>query len=101
MEGKCIEGIVKDFNLLGSQAFALVQRIACSGEGCGLLAVGQTALQLHKLEIRRDCAHLFRCCRLLVVFTEGGDLCSLNKESLPETCEIGVQGVSSTGYSCA
>ena len=58
-------------------------------------------LQLHNLEIRRDCAHLFRCCRLLVVFTEGGDLCSLNKESLLETCEIGVQGVSSAGHSCA
>lgn len=76
-------------------------RIVCSGEGCGLLAVGQTVLQLHELEIRRDCAHLFRCCRSLVVFTEGGDLCSVNKESLPETCEIGVQGVSSAGYSCA
>ena len=42
-----------------------------------------------------------KCCRLLGVFTEGGDLCSLNKESLPETWENGVQGVSSAGYKFA
>ena len=40
-------------------------------------------------------------CRLLVVFIEGGDPCSLNTEILPETCEIGVQGVSSAGYKFA
>ena len=43
----------------------------------------------------------FQVRRLLVVFTEGGDLCSLNRESLPGTCEIGVQGVSSAGYKFA
>lgn len=31
--------------------------------------------------IRRDCAHFLKCCRLLVVLTEGRDLCSLNRES--------------------
>ena len=47
--------------------------------------------------IRRDCVHFFKCCRLLVVLIEGSDLCSLNKESKPETCENGVQGVFFTG----
>ena len=45
--------------------------------------------------------HFFKCCRLLVVLTEGGDLCSLNKESLLETCENGVQGVLFAGCRCS
>lgn len=39
------------------------------------------------------------CCRFLTVFTEGGDLCLLNKESLPEICENGEQGVLFAGCS--
>ena len=44
---------------------------------------------------------IFKCCRSLVVLIEGGDLCSSNKESLPETCENGVQGVLFAGRCCA
>ena len=55
------------------------------------------SVAINKLGIRRDCAAFFKCCRLLVVLTEDGDLCSLNRESLSKTCEIGVQGVSFAG----
>ena len=89
------------FNLLRSQASSICDALSALGKDVDCLPLVKLLLQLHKSEIRRDCAHLFRCCRLLVVFTEGGDLCSMNKESLPETCEIGVQGVSSAGHSCA
>lgn len=49
--------------------------------------------------IRRDCARFLNevYAGLLVVLTEGSDLCSMNRESLSKTCEIGVQGVSFAG----
>lgn len=53
-------------------------------------------LDLLQLTTRRSAAteaHLLGVCRLLVVFTEGDDLCPFkDREILPEACEIGVQG---------
>lgn len=78
-----------------------LRRVACSEEGCGLLTDGQTCQCNQLIEDTPWLRAAFQVCRLLVVFIEGGDLCSLNREILPETCEIGVQGVSFAGYKFA
>ena len=59
------------------------------------------SVAINNLGIRRDCVHFLKCCRLLVVLTEGRDLCCLNRESWSRTCENGVQGVPFAGHCCA
>ena len=57
-----------------SSSVHLLRELAMK-EGCGLLADGQTCQSNNHSGIRHDCCVPFRCCRLLVVLTEGHDLC--------------------------
>ena len=52
----------------------------CNVEGCGLIADALNLLFNNHSKIRLDCCVPYRCCRSMVVFTEGGDPCLSDRE---------------------
>ena len=48
----------------------------------GYLPMVKSVSAINHSGIRRDCAHLSGECQLLVVLTEDGDFCSLNRKIL-------------------
>ena len=101
LEWECNEGILGGLSLLRCQTAALYVVMPALGKdvGCLPMVTPNTVLSvaINYSKIRRDCVHLFRCYWSLVVFTDNRDLCSLNRESWLEICEIGKQGVSFAG----
>ena len=91
----------RGLDLLRCQTASLCDVMPALRKDVGCLPMVRPVSAINESKIRRGCVQLFRCAGLLVVFTEDGDLCSLNKESLSGTCEIGVQGDSSAGYKFA
>ena len=91
-----LEGNDCDFDLAGLSASsdtAHLLHVSAMAKGVDCLLIAKPVMQLFTRGYAAT-VRSFRCCRLLVVLTEGHDFClSKTGRVVSEICEIEVQGV--------
>ena len=78
---KVLQGIRVFHGACVSSNTVLLWLVFALEKGVDFLPVGQTSYAFNHSEIRRSCVRCLQRVRLLVVFNEGRDFCSLNRKS--------------------